>query len=116
MLVTYTKNGKQEQTFKPADVYYEDDDGNAYIDGSLFEAGSTIVKSATAGSSKMQLTVVKNLEGVYNCNQGFCEFRRIEKLYSNDEYAVVDNTTEYGLSTYDHIVLNPELIGENDII
>ena len=116
MLVTYTKNGKQEQTFKPADVFYEDDDGNAYIDESLFEAGATIVKSATAGSSKMQLTVVKNLEGVYNCNQGFCEFRRIEKLYSNDEYAVVDSTTEYGLSTYDHIVLNPELIGENDII
>ena len=116
MLVTYSKNGEKQQTFEPAEVFYEDEDGNAYIDATLFEAGAIIAKSASSGSSTMQLTVVKKLEGVYNCNQGFCEFKRIEKLYSNDEYAIVDNKTQYGLSTYDHIVLNPELINENDVI
>lgn len=116
MLLTYKKNGEQETTFKPASVFYEDEDGKAYIDASLFEPGSTIVKGTSKGTSSIQLDTIKKFEGVYNCNQGYCEFRRIEKLYANDEYAIISNSTDYGLSTYDHIVLNPELINENDII
>ena len=64
----------------------------------------------------MEVTQIAKLEGVYNCNQGFCEFRKIEKLYENDEYAIVSKDTEYGLSSYDHIILNPDMIGEEDVI
>ena len=64
----------------------------------------------------MQVTKKSVLEGVYNCNRGYCVFRRIEKLFSNDEYTIISKDTQYGLSTYDHIVLNPDTINENDIL
>ena len=83
-----------------------------YINASICKAGSTI----THGKNSMQLEKTTKLDGVYNCNQGFCEFRRIEKLYSNDEYSIVSKDTKYGLSTYDHIILNPSIISEDEII
>ncbi len=111
-VLTYKKDGTEKNTFKPASTHYETEDGNVYIDASLFKAGTTIVN----GKKSMQLKKTAKLDGVYNCNQGFCEFRRVEKLYSNDEYAIVSKDTSYGLSTYDHIILNPGIIGEDEII
>lgn len=116
MLLSYKKDGTKETTFKEADVYYETQKGNVYIDAALFDAGDTIVQGTSSGTKTMQLTKTAKLEGVYNCNRGYCEFRRIEKLYSNDEYAIVSKDTLYGLSTYDHIILNPDMINEDDII
>ncbi len=115
LLLTYDKDGTSETTFTNTDIYYETEDGNVYIDTKLFDAGSTIVEGAS-GKESMRLTKTATLEGVYNCNRGYCEFRRIEKLYANDEYAIVSKDTDYGLSAYDHIILNPDTIGEDDII
>ena len=39
-----------------------------------------------------------------------------DKLYENEEYTIAKNNTVYGLSTYDHIILNPKLMKENQII
>lgn len=45
------------------------------------------------------------LIGVYNMNKGYADFRQIEILYQNDEYAIVKSNTKYGLNVYDLIVL-----------
>lgn len=116
MVLTYKKDGTKETTFKAADIIYKTKDGDAYIDAALFDAGTVIVQGTGNGAKSTQLAHTGKLEGVYNCNQGYCVFRRIEKLYSNDEYAVVSKDTEYGLSAYDHIILNPGMISEDDII
>ncbi len=117
MLLTYKKDGTRETVFKPTEIYYENEDGDAYVDAGLFETGATIVCGGGKHKEKqMQLAKTDKLDGVYCCNRGYCEFKRIEKLYENDEYAIVADGTTYGLSIYDHIILNPDLINENDVI
>lgn len=111
-VLKYRQDGTKKTVFKPIGAYYELGDKNVYIDASLFKAGNVIINK----KETVKLEKTTKLEGVYNCNQGFCEFRRVEKLYSNDEYAIVSKNTKYGLSTYDHIVLNPDMISEDEII
>ena len=111
MLLTYKKDGTKETTFQAASIYYRKEKGKVYI-----EPGSVIVQGTKNGVKSMKLSSTADLEGVYNCNKGFCEFRHIEKLYSNGEYAIVSKDTALGLSTYDHIILNPDMINEDDII
>ena len=43
-------------------------------------------------------------------------FRRIEVLYENEEYCIVKNGTQYGLSVYDHIALDGKTAVEQKII
>lgn len=116
MLLTYKEDGTKETIFKAADIYYKTEKKKVYIDAALFKPGSTIVQKTKSGLKSMKLSQTAELEGVYNCNKGYCEFRNIEKLYSNGEYAIVAKGTPYGLSTYDHIILNPDMINEDDII
>ena len=37
-------------------------------------------------------------------------------LYSNEEYSIVKSNTQYGLSVYDHIVLDASSVQENDFL
>lgn len=114
---TYDKNGNPKKHFQTTEVYYIDDNDNVYIDTALFDPGTILIPVGNQVTLKtMEISTVRELEGVYNCNQGYCRFQIIDKLYENDEYAIVKNNTIYGLSTYDHIILNPDMIGENDII
>lgn len=115
---TYDKNGNPEKHFQTTEIYYIDSNDNVYIDTALFEANTIIIPVGAEASSaqRFELSITRELEGVYNCNQGYCRFQIIDKLYENEEYTIVRNNTTYGLATYDHIILNPDMIGENDII
>lgn len=53
------------------------------------------------------------LQGVYNINRGYTVFKKIEVLTSNDEYYTVKRGTDYGLSVYDHIVLDASAVTAN---
>lgn len=114
--ISYSKSGKEQIDFIPTDIYYKDDEDNVYIDAELFPAGTTIINEDDSLNGKLQVTQVNELEGVYNANQGYCRFRYIKKLYENQEYAIVENGVQYSLSNFDHIILNPETIQEDDII
>ena len=83
----------------------------------MLKAGTTITKGNSTSSGRfMQVTKIKKLEGVYNCNQGYCRFEYIKKLYANKEYAIVEIGNQYSLSNFDHIILNPDMITESDVI
>ena len=56
------------------------------------------------------------VQGVYNINRGYTVFRRIEILSSNDEYYTIKKGTDYGLSVYDHIVLDANAVTGNGMI
>ena len=58
----------------------------------------------------------EQLDGVYCCNKGYCEFRPVEIAYQNNEYCIIKKDTSGGLSAYDHIILDPKVIREDDII
>jgi len=106
-------NGDINYPFVPADIYYEDDN-YAYIDSQLFNPGTKI--QAPGKNEQYTLSKTKELKGVYNVNQGYAVFKRVEILYQNDEYCIVKKDTKYGLSAYDHIALDSKMAVEQKII
>ena len=109
-----TKDGKTEEKFVSTTIYYEEDD-NYYIDSESVSEGDTLIQS----NSNKAYVVGKDkstLEGVYNINKGYAVFKRIEILFQNEEYTVVESKTKYGISLYDHIALDGSKISENDFI
>lgn len=111
---TFNKKGEPEYTFTPVTIFGETENGYYYIDSSQLESGDTI-KKVDSGKEYV-LSKTGSLEGVYNVNKGYAIFRVIEKEYANKEYAIVKKGTAYGLSAYDHIVVNAETIEEAEII
>ena len=53
---------------------------------------------------------------MYNINKGYTQFRQIDILYQNEEFALVKEGTSYGLTVYDRIVLNSEAVDEDEVI
>ena len=43
-------------------------------------------------------------------------FRLIDFLYEYGDYCIVSDKTDYGVTLYDHIILNGSSVKENDII
>ena len=58
----------------------------------------------------------KKLSGVYYVNEGYCRFRPVEIQYKNKEYTIVKEQTPYGLAAYDHIVVDPSSLKDDDFI
>ena len=52
----------------------------------------------------------------YNINKGYAVFKQIEVLSTNGEYYTVKKNMDYGLSVYDHIVLDAGTVTEGQII
>lgn len=109
-------NGETKYDFVPTEIYQEDDD-YYYIDSKLFEAGTPIQAPADRKDAK-QFTLSKTAKftGVYNVNQGYAIFRRVEILTENEEYCIVSTDTPKGLAAYDHIVLDGKSVNEQEII
>ena len=42
--ITYDKSGQEQIKFFSAEIYWRDEEGNAYIDASLFPVGTSILK------------------------------------------------------------------------
>ena len=78
-------------------------------------AGDVIVLNDTS-STYVIGTDKESLVGVYNINKGYAVFKQINIISQNDDYAIVDTKTAYGISLYDHIALNGDSVHENDII
>ena len=107
------KTGEASYTFKPVDIYHEDDN-YAYIDADLFAPGTNIHSSS--GTKSYTLSQTAKLTGVYNVNQGYAVFRCIEILYQNEEYCIIKVDTRYGLSAYDQIALDGSVAIDQAII
>lgn len=85
-----------------------------YVDMSSFEKGSVLLHPEN--NSKYVIESIGVLEGVYCINTGYAVFRRISVINQNEEYAIVEKDTRYGLVKYDHIVKNASKIKESDIL
>ncbi len=111
----YTENGTSV-IFVPADIYYSD--GTYYYvdagENGEFKNGDYVVKPESA--DRFQIGQTASLKGVYNINRGYAVFKQIEILDSNDEYYTVCEGTSYGLSVYDHIVLDASMVQEGQIL
>lgn len=106
-------DGKIVTEYCDVDVYALVD-GNYYVDKSDFSYGDSIL--LTDSNERYTVTSVGVLQGVYTVNKGYAVFRRIEVIEQNEEYAICQTGVSYGLSAYDHIVLDGTKVEENQII
>lgn len=118
--VEYDKNGEAMHQLTKVNVYFIDEDNNAYIDSNLFEPGTVIVPDSEDKSIKNKdnytLSVTAPLKGVYIVNQGYFDFRRIEVIYDNEEYSIVKDDTKYGLNVYDQVVSDAKTAKDDAVI
>lgn len=112
-LETYDANGNAVTKNVEATIYQKTDNFY-YVDMSSFEPGDTLVKPDSNEHYKIGIT--SPLKGVYNVNQGYTIFRQIEIIAENEEYYIIKTGTSYGISLYDHIILNSRTVGEKKTI
>lgn len=122
MKEVYDETGKSSIEFVSMTIYYADEE-NYYVDPKEidFTTGKVKLPIGTylvAPDEEDRFQVGQNdvLQGVYNINKGYTQFRQINILYQNEEYALVEEGTSYGLTVYDHIVLNGDAVDEEEII
>lgn len=122
MKEVYDENGQASVEFVTMTLYYADEE-YYYIDPKESDfatgkekmpIGSYLVEPDS--QERFQIGMNKSLQGVYNINKGYTQFRQINILYQNEEFTLVEEGTSYGLTIYDHIVLNGEAVDEEQII
>ena len=114
ILVKKQKNGSESvASFITPTLYYETED-YYYIDNEEVSVGDTILME----NSVMTYTIGTDtdfLKGVYNINKGYAVFKQINILYKNEEYAIVETKTAYGIALYDHIALDASKVTEHQL-
>lgn len=110
---SYDEEGKLVTKRVESKIYYADDEFY-YVDTDNFKPGDHICK--TDSSQKIEIDKVGTLIGVYNINKGYADFTSVTILYSNEEYSIVKSNTKYGLSEYDYIALDAEMVKADDFI
>ena len=107
------EDGNTSTEFVEVTLFYETET-SYYLDSSDITKGDVVLKPDS--TERYVLNEQHSLEGVYNINKGYAVFKRIEKLFENEEYTIVKSGTSYGISAYDHIALDSSAVSEDDII
>ena len=109
-------DGEVTVEFIPTELYYSNEE-YYYIDmseNSVIRAGDYLVKPNS--TERYQIGPSASLQGVYNINKGYAVFKQIDILKSNDEYLTIRKGTSYGLTVFDHIVLDATTTYEGALI
>lgn len=109
----YDSNGKEYLESVIPTIYYSDKD-NYYVSMKDFQSGQII----TIADSQEVFTVgiIQELDGVYCVNRGYAVFKAVTVIDKNSEYCIIEKGTDYGLATYDHIVLDYRTVKESELI
>ena len=106
---------KNSMEFQEADIYYRDTEtGMVYLEPDNFDRNTVLIKPDS--NETYPLTEIATLSGVYNINKGYAVFRQIHILCESDEYYIVESGNTYGLTNYDHIALDGDMLHENDVV
>jgi hypothetical protein len=106
--------GSDEVTLVTPTVYYETDDFY-YVDDEYVTTGQ-IVRKSDSNATYTIGTDVDELTGVYNINKGYAVFKQINILSENEDYAIVETKTSYGVALYDHIALEGSRVTEDQLV
>lgn len=105
--------GKTTNEFYYPIIAYSDKN-NYYVSTKLFNEGDIL--TAMDSTEVYSIEKTQDFVGVYNINNGYTVFVRINILDTTDEYYIVESGDNYGLSVYDRIVLDGSKVSENQII
>lgn len=112
---TYKEDGTISTSETEIELYsYNSETKEYYIDTDILNIGENLICADT--QEKFTVSRKGSLIGVYYMNKGYADFRQIQILYQNDEYAIVKSNTKYGLSVYDYVVLNAESVTDEQFI
>ena len=115
ILERYNEEGNIYSEFLETSVYnYDEENKEYYLDSAALAIGSNIIKPDS--QEKYTISRKASLTGVYNMNKGYADFRQINILYQNEEYAIVKSNTRYGLNVYDYIVLEAAAVNDAQFI
>ena len=104
---SHDDEGNSTVEFIETSIYSETED-EYYLDNLELRNGDIIYKPDSDETYTIRLT--GTLQGVYNINKGYAEFKEINILYSNEDYSIVRPNTQYGLNEYDYIVLDSSTV------
>lgn len=123
-------DGSSETVFTRVSIYAKQ--GNSYYISASglttddYLIGATVEKNENTEEERILtdltdrhlIAVSAPLTGVYSVNRGYCIFRQVDILSetSDNNYYIINTGTYYGLSAYDRIILNANLVTENQII
>lgn len=105
------KRGKANSKFVST-VIYSQDEHYCYVDTSAFDKGSILLNPDSNDRYVVEDTAA--LEGAYCINKGYPVFRFINIMEQNEEFCIIEKDTEYGLSQYDHIILDASQVREEN--
>lgn len=104
-------NGNGE--FKELNIYDESEE-EVYISRDSMPEGTVLMKPESSETYTVGKT--KQLQGVYNVNKGYAVFKKVSILCENDEYYIVQEGENYGLSNYDHIVQEGNSVSQDEVV
>lgn len=113
LMIKHSVDGEDTVKIINPTLYYETEE-YYYVDNELVSEGDCILMSDSKNTYEIG-THKDSLIGVYNINKGYAVFKQINIIYENEEYAIVETKTEYGISLYDHIALDASEIKENEL-
>lgn len=108
------RDENRKAVFQTVDVYNITEDGYACVSQSDLDEGDALIKPEA--SDIYTVSETKMLNGVYNINKGYAVFRKVTVLCENDEYCIVQEGEDYGLSNYDHIVQNGKSVEAEEVV
>ena len=115
ILERYNEEGNIYSEFLETSIYnYDEENQEYYLDSAALQLGSNLIMPDS--QEKYTISRRASLTGVYNMNKGYADFRQINILYQNEEYAIVKSNTRYGLNVYDYIVLNAAAVDDAQFI
>jgi len=109
------ENGEVSSKYYEISLYsYDEESAEYYVDASILDAENVLLKKD--GQDTFTVSKRATLTGVYNVNNGYADFRQINILAQNEEYAIVKANTRYGLNVYDYIALNADTVHDDQFI
>lgn len=108
--------GEIRPDFKPVTPLFKEN-GYYYVAVEDLDSDQYINSAGLTGEPEraMLYSFITGMEGVYNMNNGYAVFRRIQRITDVEDYVLVRDGLDGGIALYDHIVLDVSAVS-NDII
>ncbi len=107
------EDGSEVISFKRFNLMIEGG-GYFYVRSDDLSPGDSIVLPETG--EKITLNETEQFPCVYSINKGYAALRVIEVILNNEDYSIIKINTSYGVSNYDHIVLDAKQVREGEMI
>lgn len=95
-------------------IIYATDENFYYLSPDEFEESTWLVKPDSTDSYALKAT--SPLKGVYNVNQGYCVFKKVNIIAESGNYYIIEAGTPNGTAIYDHIILDSDSVNPEQII